>query len=274
VRAYQSIADEFQKGRFIVQVPYESHSKRWLGENVQIVYLDDSKQDKIKNRFQLIGAVIVNDVVFTELEQQLAYYLYQLAQPDATDTIKEFHATHILSGKEPFENITKPRALEILGTAVQAVIKLRIPVIYGAVDLNKLFATDYATANPVDIAFRRCARLVEQWFVDNSPDGLGLMICDDGDKHVKNAMLNAFRLFRKQPYGSPAVRGDLEHLHDDMYFGDSQFSKGIQLADICTFIIGRHLVGYLDTEDLYQQLSESIVKSSSVTVSEDDETTI
>ena len=74
-------------------------------------------------------------------------------------------------------------------------------------------------------------------------------------------MFNAFHLFRNRTRSSPLVRGKLAHLHDDMYFGDSKFSKGIQLVDICTLLIGRHLVGYSDTEDLYQQLSENIVKS-------------
>jgi len=55
-------------------------------------------------------------------------------------------------------------------------------------------------------------------------------------------------------------RGILEHLHDDMYFGDSKFSKGIQLADVCALVIGRHLLEYSDTEDLYQKLSKNIVK--------------
>ena len=43
-------------------------------------------------------------------------------------------------------------------------------------------------------------------------------------------------------------------------FGDSKYSIGIQLADICTFLIGRHLAGYEDTEHLYKQLSTSIFK--------------
>ena len=85
---------------------------------------------------------------------------------------------------------------------------------------------------------------------------------DNGDKGVKEAMLKSFHLFRNRAISSPLVRGVLEHLHDDMYFGDSKFSKGIQLADICTLIIRRHLAGYEDTEDLYQELSRSIVKHS------------
>jgi hypothetical protein len=243
-------------------IELRQHTRRWLGENVHIVYLDDSKQEETKQRFQLIGAVIVNDAVFNKLEQHLAYYLYELVEPDVGEKIEEFHSSDILAGRKPFEKVTRERAMQILSTAIAAVDEFHIPVIYGAVDLAKLCATDYATASPVDMAFRRCVRLVEEWFQEISPEDLGLLICDDGDKSVKSAMQKAFHLFRKRDIGSPPVRGILEHLHDDMYFGDSKYSRGIQLADICTFLIGRHLAGYSDTEDLYQQLSANIVKYS------------
>ncbi len=95
--------------------------RRWLGDNVQIVYLDDSKQEKNKQRFQLIGAVIVNDVVFNELEQHLAYYLYELVEPDVGGKIEEFHSSDILAGNKPFEKVSRERALQILSTAIAAV---------------------------------------------------------------------------------------------------------------------------------------------------------
>jgi hypothetical protein len=227
-----------------------------------IVYVDDSKQEKGRGRFQVIGAVLVNDALFGSLEQDLAYYLYELVEPDAGEKIEEFHACDLLAGNKQFAKIGKARAIEILSTAVSAIDRMHIPVVYGAVDLAKLYPTNYATANPVDMSFRICVKLVEEWFTEITPDGLGLLVCDEGDKSVKHAMLNAYHLFRKRAMGSPVVRGELEHLHDDMYFGDPRFSKGIQLADICTFLIGRHLAGYSDTEDLYRNLSRSVAKSS------------
>jgi hypothetical protein len=235
-----------------------------LGENVYIVYLDDSRQEKGKgnDHFQVIGAVIVNDAVFDDLEQHLGYYLYELVAPDVGEGFEEFHASDLLAGNRPFHNVKRERSIEILSTAIAALNSMDTPVVYGAVDLDKLHAANYATASPVDMAFRICVKLVEEWFSENAHDGLGLLISDESDKSVKHAMLNAFHLFRNRVISSPPTRGILEHLHDDMYFGDSKYSKGIQLADICTFLIGRHLAGYSDTEDLYQQLSESIVKSS------------
>ena len=238
-------------------------ARRRLGDNVHIVYIDDSTPKKEQSEFQLIGAVIVNDAIFDELEQHLAYYLYELVYVDANKKFEEFHASDVLACRGPFVDIKRARALEILSNAIAAVNKFKIPVVYGAVDLVKHRIANCGSAMPIDYAFRGCVKLVEKWFKENSPDGLGLLISDDYEnKKIKEAMQNSFNLFRNRAISSPMVRGILEHLHDDMYFGASKYSKGIQLADICTLLIGRHLVGYADTDDLYQQLSPSIVKFS------------
>ena len=56
------------------------------------------------------------------------------------------------------------------------------------------------------------------------------------------------------------MRGLLAHIHDDMYFGDSAFSVGIQLADMCALLISRHLAGYGDSEELYQRIEKLVFK--------------
>jgi hypothetical protein len=45
---------------------------------------------------------------------------------------------------------------------------------------------------------------------------------------------------------------------DDIYFGDSKDSLGIQIADMCGFIIRRHLSGKTDSEYLYDQIKDDI----------------
>ena len=230
---------------------------------MHLVYVDDSKQDRHQSRagFQVIGAIIVNDRHFDMLEQHVGYVLKAMADEYATDEFEEFHASDLLSAKKPFEKIDREGAIKYLDAAVSAIIHLKIPVVYGAVDLAKLYAANYATASPVDMAFRICVKFVEEWFQANDDEkGLGLLISDDSEKSVKGAMLNAFHLFRRPVRSSPAVRGTLEHLHDDMYFGSSKHSIGIQLADVCSLLIGRHLAGYSDTEDLYLSFADNIFK--------------
>ena len=177
--------------------PLRSLGRCGFGECVHIVYLDDSKQEKNKNRFQVIGAVIVKDEIFDDLEQHFGYTLHEVAERHVTGGFEEFHASALLAGSKPFEDVEREEAQLILSTAIEAVSAMEIPVVYGAVDLGKLSATNYATADPIDISFRICVRLIEEWFQTNEHNGLGLLISDESSNHkIKNAMQNAFHLFR------------------------------------------------------------------------------
>ena len=46
-----------------------------------------------------------------------------------------------------------------------------------------------------------------------------------------------------------------------MYFGDSKFSLGIQLADLCAFFIAKHLEKNTAAEGFYQMIADKIVFS-------------
>jgi hypothetical protein len=245
----------------IVQLPknLEHHAKQERDHEVHIVYIDDSRQDKIHDRqFQVMCAVIVADEAFFSIEQGLAYSVYERVSGELREDF-EFHASDLLNGNKPFDTIKREDRWELITQAVRVVEEWKLPIVYGAVDLRKLYSTDFATANANDIAFRRCARAIEEWFAQSG--SFGLLIADNtANQHVKTAMLNAFRQYRQFVRSSPSNRGLLAHIHDDMYFGDSKFSVGIQLADICTLMVSRHLVRYEDTEELYKRIEPLIFK--------------
>lgn len=228
---------------------------------MHIVYMDDSKQDTIRGRkYQVIGAVIIPDHDFSMIEQTLAYYVYEKVPEELRDNF-EFHATDLWSGKPPLDSIPQAERIHLFGECVRVLEEWKVPIVYGAVDLCQLSRTLYSTTNPIDMAFRLCAGCIEDWFREQSSTGLGLLISDDtANQHVKNAIRNAFRQYRQFVRSSPPVRGLLFHIHDDMYFGDSTHSVGIQLADMCTLLISRHLAGFNDSEELYKRVERLIFK--------------
>jgi len=137
------------------------------------------------------------------------------------------------------------------------------------VDLDHLKKNIYASATALDIAFRLCLPEIERWFVENAKEDLGIVICDDmTDKKVKGYLQESFvskRLAIKtetRERGEELLviedRGELDHLHDSMYFGSSKYSKGIQLADVCSYIIKRHNDDCKETEYLYKELEPFI----------------
>ena len=120
----------------------------------------------------------------------------------------------------------------------------------------------------MDIAFSLCIAEVERWFKENADHDFGILISDDTDnKKQKRHLITTFRAYRtrirtnlsslpKEEFKEE--RGKGAHFHDDMYFGNSSYSVGLQLADFCSFIILRHLQGKEDTEFLYKKIEKQI----------------
>jgi hypothetical protein len=236
---------------------------------VYLCYLDDSCED---STHQVICAVIIPDTHFLTVEGYFGYVIEKVVPEELRDEF-EFHASPLYHGKPPYDKIDRETAMKMLNACLQAVVEVPIPIVYGAVDLRKLRAGMYATASPIDVAFRLCIPEIERWLRKNKPEQTkdfehcGIIIADDTkNPHHKTQMQKAFRADR--PHYRPSVGDDdapfykvippLAHIHDDMYFGDSAYSRGIQLADMCCFIVSRHLQGKEDTEFLYKKIEPHI----------------
>lgn len=231
-----------------------------------LIYLDDSAWGKKR---QLLGAVILNDQEFMLAEGYMGYIIEQHVPEEQRATF-EFHASELWHGSGPFDCIPQEERIRIYQKCISMVVQNKIAVLYSCVEMEKVKQSVYATANPIDVAFRLLLPEIEKWFLQFAPNALGIVICDDfKDGKCKQQMQNTFS--EKRPKIQTHVekedgkivkvtenRGDLPHIHDGMYFGNSGHSVGIQLADMCTYIIQRHLKGEEDTEDLYGALEPLI----------------
>jgi len=181
----------------------------------------------------------------------------------------EFHASELFNGTGTFVGINREQAHRIFELCVDAVQHDNSTIIYSHVDLNTLRKNIFASAVPLDIAFRLCLPEIERWFKEKAPKDYGMLICDDTtDRKVKDYLQETFTSKRcpakseMHEYGGKTIvvedRGELDHLHDSMYFGSSKHSRGIQLADVCGYIIKRHNDGCKETEYLYKRLEPLI----------------
>jgi len=234
---------------------------------VRLVYMDESVADF---RHSLIGAVLVNDLEFGHTEGYMGFIIEQYVPEEIWEEF-EFHASDVYHGNKPFENLGREKAIEILRQCCSMVRQMKTPIVYGAVDAHKLRGSLFATSTPLDVAFRLCIPEIERWFVENDPEQMGIIIADDpSNNHYKTQMQSAFRSFRKKIrvttekdsegklLKAREEKGTLDHIHDDMYFGNSNFSKGLQVADVCSWVIQRHLEGKKDTEFLYKEIEGQI----------------
>jgi hypothetical protein len=53
----------------------------------------------------------------------------------------------------------------------------------------------------------------------------------------------------------------LEHVIDTIYFGDSKESRALQLADVCNYVIRRHLVGKANAAPYYRLIEPQLTLS-------------
>jgi Protein of unknown function (DUF3800) len=75
-----------------------------------------------------------------------------------------------------------------------------------------------------------------------------MLIVDDCQKDIKNTLRKSFQQLRKFITPPDFGLGQLVHVHDDMYFGNSKDSIGLQLADLSSYFIAKHLEGDTTTE--------------------------
>jgi hypothetical protein len=71
-------------------------------------------------------------------------------------------------------------------------------------------------------------------------------------------MQKAFREAVKKTKAGQWPKGLGVNVFDDLYFGDSKNSTGLQIADICVYVIARHLAKKPDAKGFYDIISGQI----------------
>jgi len=231
---------------------------------MHLAYLDDSGTDG-QSGITLCGAVIVNPEMFIHLENFHGTAV-QLLPKEVIDDFQEFKAAELYCGKGPFENVEKEKRYEAIRTLLTALKVEGFPFIYFAIDDNQLAKSPTGSAEPFDVAFRMCALGIEDWARSMHPQEPGAIILnfkdfflcvmdDTTDKELKAQLRTSYRCLRtKRPYGPPA-NNRLWHAHDDLYFGDSRESVGLQLVDLCNYFVWRHLCGREDDQGFYKMFA-------------------
>jgi hypothetical protein len=231
---------------------------------VRLVYFDDAGSSGLNladkhQPYQIVAATLLKDGDFGISEILLGNVIDMM--PEDARSSFEFHAADLWHGNKPFDKLPHDKAEEAIRECLEIAKALPLPIVYGAVDKKKLSETPYSTAEPLDIAFQLCIEGVEEWLKGNSQrdDELAIFIFDEmKNEHHKNLLRNTFRRFRRKVRSFEHRPGKLAHVVDDMFFGDSADSIGIQMTDVCAFVIERHLAGKEDTEYLYQIIKDRI----------------
>jgi Protein of unknown function (DUF3800) len=254
---------------------------------VHLAYIDDSDTKSKRKVWQVMAAVIIEDKAFTLLEHALYSIredLLPLMSEEKRCKFEEFHASELYGGYGAFDGIDQDRRLEAITKLLHTLTMCELAVVYGAVNVELLQKQLYASADPIDISFRICLKGIKSWIderilgdtndlADLSAEGalekvthlwlreLVIVVVDECDSRIKNSLYKTFRTLRAATATSFGPGSELVHFHDDMYFGDSRYSIGIQLADLCAYFIARHLEGDMEIQGFYEMVSPHIVFS-------------
>ncbi|MGO8813973.1 MAG: DUF3800 domain-containing protein [Terriglobia bacterium] len=252
---------------------------------MHLAYLDDSDTKAKTFKWQVMSGVIVEDKKFKLIEIGMASIQELLVPIEKQSQFEEFHACELYGGYGVFEGIEQEKRFNAIRRLLEIIATGELSVIYGAVNLDRLQSEVYASADPLDISFRVCIEGIHRWadkhmtelmfegrksiipqseiqalmprFVDCWFGQLVLLIMDECDKKIKDTLHKSFQSVRL-PF---TFQGGSLPFHDDMYFGDSRYSVGIQLADLCSYFIARHLGGDKEIESFYAMIQPYIAFS-------------
>lgn len=230
---------------------------------MHLAYIDDSGSDA-QNSIVIVGAVIVHDRDFWRIDSNVGAIAEAMLPPDRLGEFEEFKAAELFGGYGFFHGVPEADRHNLIWALLSTVAKRKIPFIYAAVDKKALAGSVFSSSNPVDVAFQVCACGVGDWMNDRYrravkalPDQgqfsteVGkelienpfMLIADDtDDKKLKETLRKSFRSLRPRSHDMkyPLI-APLEMCHDDMFFGDSKSSIGLQLVDVCAHIMLRRL---------------------------------
>jgi Protein of unknown function (DUF3800) len=228
---------------------------------VYIAYLDDSGSDG-NSPIVVVGAALIADHLFPNIEGAAGTIAERLIPEEKMDEFEEFHAADLYYGHGVFKEINAETRHKSIQAMLSFVAHQGTPIVYSAVDKKKLTSAAYGGADPVDLAFRMCALGIERWIEDNNNSALCLLIMDETkDGHLKAAIRNGFKALRGRLRPPEWSAKRLWRVHDDMYFGDSRDSVGIQVADLCNYFLKRKLEGKNDTDQFYKFYARNLVCS-------------
>jgi hypothetical protein len=233
-------------------------------------YTDDSRFKHNGVQWQLMATVLIKDSEFESLESIMSVVAANAIPFEKQPLFVEFKASEIYNGFGLYQGVDELQRFTAIETLLSLLSHSDIGVIYGAVNLNELKKGNFASVEPLDIGFRICLRGAENWvwyqlkqqFERHTGnkyvrfDSTALFIVDERSKETRATLQQTYREMRRP--SDPKER-QLTHLFDDMYFGDSKFSVGIQLADACAYFIGKHVSGDMGAEEFYAMIEPHIV---------------
>ncbi len=227
---------------------------------MHLAYIDDTSDKDCG--LAMIGAILIEDKHFHKVEGLAGMVVEDLLPSEKLNQFEEFHAAELYGGHKIFEGIDEVKRFHAIEILLKVVRSFEMSFVYSVVDTRALSLSAFGGASPLDVAFRMCALGIEKQVARPGGEELCLFIMDDTkDARLKNQLKCSFSSLRKR-FGPPTWNsGRLWSVHDDMYFGASKDSVGIQIADLCNYFVARKLKMNGGEHSFYDIFSDRVICS-------------
>ena len=227
---------------------------------VYLVFSDESDAGDVQG-VVVVAAVLINpdsqwDAVREDMDR-----LVREKVPEEKRSRFEFHAHNL------FGQLGRASNKNLLTGLLSIPFRRSLLIFWGAVN-RKAFAESTAgkATDPKhravltqSLAFSLCAVRIENLMRSVIPGQKLLWIADN--TRAGEAMKTTLKLCQEFPILPDIPFTQLDHVIDTIYFGHSNESRGLQLADACNFVIRRHLIGKADIEPFYRLIETQIVRA-------------
>ena len=226
-----------------------------------LVYMDEAGNsgkdlDDPNQPIHVMAAVIIRDTNWRILEGHYKTFCAKACEGYPHNPKFELHAGEIFQGEGMFRKWKKDDRANLLVDSLNTFTTHDIPIIYGAIDkqrLKKKYTDPFA---PHGLAFMLCVERIERWLKAYAPTDVGMLICDE--TKVKSDFKKSLKQY--QEYGIPlGLKNErLDHIIDTIHFADSHECYGIQLADAANYFIKREALGKVNSNRYYKLIEGKI----------------
>jgi len=224
-----------------------------------LAYFDDSGTDR-RSDVVTVGGVIVKSVDCINLEIHNALVQERIFG-DALPGKVELKGEEIFNQNGRYKQCERESCLEGYRSFLDCQTPQIAAVVVASIEKKELAGSAFHSASPLSVAFTLCLPGAQKWMAENDPDGLCIVVFDDTkDQEHKEGLRSAFRRHRIQINPKEWDLPKFMNIHDEMYFGDSLASAGIQAADMIAYVVHRHDSGRIDpnTAKLYGMIEPKI----------------
>jgi hypothetical protein len=232
---------------------------------VRLIYLDEAGTDRLNAPYLCVAGVIIHgDNEWPEVDRRIEALVDKYIPPERRYGFA-FHATDIYHGTKEFDR-RKPewadrgKRNQLLRELAGIIEDLCLPVVSGeyekksfgdglSLDYDKVGVRHDFMHNAAAI---NCLFYADRWLARFAPSELATIYHEDGTPakaHIKKSL----RALRSREFAAFAAKDEdmikaevalpLKRIIDTVNFQEKSEARPLQLADLCAFIIGRHLKG-------------------------------